>query len=341
VVADELSSIPDLQDKHRRVLAGELKITTARGLARADRRDIHRAMRNLRPRPTLEQIARWQDRARSRLSEAPADQSEWHPAASFAVVFVQRQAENGEWERRIEVERTEVEPEQEGRTWPEWDCGEICGWMREQLGLPGTAEPEPGRAGGEEAVGEQPAAEQPAARRRGARGARPRTAEPAAAPAAEARGRGELTIARVTLIDPGSQVGRVAAESAGAPPVDVITSGAVQTPPAAPEGPLRVEITVGGGRRGQEVHAVARVLPRGEPGWNLQEPVVIKGAGAVSFDLSRLPEGQHEVALIAWVPDGSMAPAIVRLPELAIRPRTAENAGDASARAGRREPGSG
>jgi hypothetical protein len=151
VVADELSSIPDVQDKHRRVLAGELKITTLRGLARADRRDIHRAMRNLRPRPTLEQIARWQDHARSRLNEVAADQSEWHPAASFAVVFVQRQAENGEWQRRIEVERTEVEPEQEGRTWPEWDCREICGWMREQLGLPGPAEPAPGQAGGEEA----------------------------------------------------------------------------------------------------------------------------------------------------------------------------------------------
>ena len=141
MVADELSSIPDIQDKHRRVLAGELKITTFRALARADRRDIHRAMRNLRPRPTLEQIARWQDHARSRLSEA-ADQSDWHPAASFAVVFAQREAKDGEWEHRIEVELTEVEPEQEGRTWPEWDCREICGWMRGQLGLADVPPPE-------------------------------------------------------------------------------------------------------------------------------------------------------------------------------------------------------
>jgi hypothetical protein len=284
VVADELNSVPDIQDKHRRVLAGELKITTFRALARADRRDIHRAMRNLRPRPTLEQIARWQDHARSRLSEAAADQSEWHPAASFAVVFVQRQAEDGEWERRIEVERTEVEPEQEGRTWLEWDCREICGWMRGQLDLPGDAEPVP-------------------------------------VPAAQTRGRGELRIGSVTLIDPGSQLSRLGAATSGAAPVDVITSGAVPAPPAAPEGPLRVEITVGGARRGQEIHAVARVLPRGAPGWNPQDPVVIKGAGAASFDLSRLPEGRHEVALIAWAPDGSMTPAAVRLPELTIQPR--------------------
>ncbi len=241
-------------------------------------------MRNLRPRPTLEQIARWQDHARSTLNEAAVDQSDWHPAASFAVVFVQRQAENGEWERRIEVERTEVEPEQQGRTWPEWDCREICGWMREQLGLPGTAQPAPGQASGGE------------------------------------RGRGELRIGSVTLIDPGSQLGWLGAATGGAPPVNVITSGAAPAPPAAPEGSFRVEIKVGGARRGQEIRVVARVLPRDAPGWNAQDPVVIKGAGAASFDLSRLPEGRHEVALIAWAPDGSMVPASVRLPELTIQP---------------------
>jgi hypothetical protein len=330
VVADELSSIPDIQDKHRRVLAGELKITTFRALARADRRDIHRAMRNLRPRPTLEQIARWQDHARSRLSEA-ADQSDWHPAASFAIVFAQRQAKDGEWERRVEVERTEVEPEQEGRTWPEWDCREICGWMRGQLGLADVPPPEVPAA--QPGTGRR-AAGGPAPRGAGARPAQPGDAEPAA-PAARARGRGELRIGNVTVIDPGSQVGRMATGVGGAPPVDVVTAGAggappvdvvsagaaAQAPPASPAGPLRVEITVGGARRGQEIHAVARVLPRAAPGWNPQDPVVIKGAGAASFDLSRLPEGRHEVALIAWAPDGSMAPAAVRLPEITIQPR--------------------
>jgi hypothetical protein len=114
----------------------------------------------------------------------------------------------------------------------------------------------------------------------------------------------------------------VTAGAGGAPPVDVVSAGAAaQAPPDAPAGPLRVEITVGGARRGQEIHAVARVLPRGAPGWNPQDPVVIKGAGAASFDLSRLPEGRHEVALIAWAPDGSMAPATVRLPEITIQPR--------------------
>ena len=288
MVADDLSSIPDVQDKHRRVLARELKITTFRALARADRRDIHRAMRNLRPRPTLEQIARWQDHARSGLNEMAADQSDWHPAASFAVVFAQRQAGDGEWEHRIEVERTEVEPEQQGRSWPEWDCQEICGWMHAQLGLADAAPPEP---------------------------------PPEPPRAARARERGELRIGHVRLVDPDSQVGRLVT-GGGPAPIDVVPSGAAaQAPPTAPEGPLRVEITVGGARRGQEIHAVARVLPRGAPGWNPQDPVVIKGGGAASFDLSPLPEGRHEVALIAWAPDGSATPAAVRLPELTIQPR--------------------
>ena len=201
--------------------------------------------------------------------------------------------------------------------------------MRSELGLadvpPPEVQPAPQPGTGKRAAGG------PAPRGAGARPARPGDAEPAA----RARGRGELRIGGVTVIDPGRQVGRMATGAGGAPPVDVVTAGAGGAPPvdvaaagaaeqahpAAPAGPLRVEITVGGARRGQEIHAVARVLPRGAPGWNPQDPVVIKGAGAASFDLSRLPEGRHEVALIAWAPDGSMAPAAVRLTEITIQPR--------------------
>jgi hypothetical protein len=140
VPSDDLSSIPDLQDKHRRVLAGKLKITTFRALARADRQDIYRAMRESHLRPTHEQIAKWQGHARSRLTEAATDRSDWPRAASFVVVFAQRQVGDG-WEHRIEAERTEVEPEQERRIWAGWDCGGICAWMREQV--PGAAVPDP------------------------------------------------------------------------------------------------------------------------------------------------------------------------------------------------------
>jgi hypothetical protein len=290
--SDDLSSIPDLQDKHRRVLAAELKITTFRALVHADRRDIHQAMRNLRPRPTLEQIARWQDHARSGLTDATTDPSDWHPAASFAVVFMQRPAAGGGWERRLDVERTEVEPEQDVRIWPDWDCHEICAWMREQLGLPARAQPGPPDAAPQDA---------------GPEAAPAGGVVTAPAPASRARRRAQLRIGKVTVVDPAAPAGAAAAAVAAAAP-------------AQATGPLRVEISVSGARRDQEIHAVARVLRQGGFGWNPQDPVVIRGAGAASFDLSRLPAGHHEVALIAWAPDGTAEPAVVRLPELTVRP---------------------
>lgn len=280
--SDDLSSIPDLQDKHRRVLARELKVTTFRALVQADRRDIQQAMRNLRPRPTLEQIAQWQDHARSSLNQASTDRSDWHPAASFAVVFAERQAGDG-WQRRIEVERTEVEPEEESRIWPGWDCEGIGRWMREQV--PGGAQAEPEAA---------------------------RPAEPASTPAEAARERPELRIDRVTVIGLAASPGVVAADAAAATP-------------AGPPGPPRIEISVSGGRRGQEIHASAQVLRDRELGWKLQDPVVITGAtGVASFDLSRLPAGRYDLALAAWAPDGKAEPAVEELAGLTIPPLAAQ-----------------
>lgn len=289
--SDDLSSIPELQDKHHRVLAEQLKITTFRALVHADRRDVHRAMRYLRPRPTLEQIATWQDHARSRLSEAAAaDRSDWHPAASFAVVFAQCQVDGG-WQRRLEVERTEVEPEQVGKTWPGWDCREICGWMLEQLGgdaaaqAPATA----GRPGAPEADVTEAGPGAPAAG------------------AGRAGERARLRISNVAVIGPAA---RVRVPGADAP---------AEAPPDLP-GPVRVEITIRGAGRGQEIHAMARVLRAGEAGWNPHDLVVKKGAGLASLDLSGLPPGQHDVTLLAWAPDGGAEPAVMRLPVLTIRP---------------------
>jgi hypothetical protein len=296
VPSDDLGSIPELEAKHHRILTEHLKITTFRALAYADRRDIHRAMRHQRPRPTLEQIAVWQDHARSRLSEGAADRSDWHPVASFAVVFAQGQTDVG-WERRLEVERTEVEPEQERKIWPGWDCQEICGWMREQLGADDTA-PAEAEAG-------RPAADAPA----------DAPADAAAAvPAGPAEGTplpgepAQLQITSVAIISGATRVEGPAAE-------DAPGAGAADQP-----GPVRVEARIGGARAGQEIRAVARVLPAGERGWNAHDPVARKGAGPASFDLSRLPAGPHDIMLIAWAPDGTARPAIIRLPVLTIRP---------------------
>ena len=135
-MADGLNSIEGLADKHQRVLARH-HVTDLRGLVQADRRVIHRAMANLRPRPTLELVSRWQDDARSMLDETVTDTSDWHTAASFVVVFGQRQR-NGAWERRVEVEQTEVEPERNPQLWPGWDCTPVCAWLTSQLDQPAS-----------------------------------------------------------------------------------------------------------------------------------------------------------------------------------------------------------
>lgn len=120
-----------------------------------------------------------------------------------------------------------------------------------------------------------------------------------------------------------------AAPSTTAPPgssrVDLLTAGHLAGPliaarPADLAGPVRLDISVSGTRRGHEIHLAARILRVGEPGWNPQDPVVIKGPGRTSLDLAPLPAGQHDITVAAWTPDGSAIPAAVTLPSLTIRP---------------------
>jgi hypothetical protein len=55
------------------------------------------------------------------------------------VVFSQRQTGEA-WERQVEAEQTEVEPERNAQIWPGWEARPICDWMVEQLGQGGGAE---------------------------------------------------------------------------------------------------------------------------------------------------------------------------------------------------------
>ena len=308
MAVDDLSSITGLEDKHRRALARR-QITTLAGLADADQRVIYRAMGNIRPRPTLKQIAQWQGEARSRLGEArgraqtpgraeargrdeaTVDTADWHPAASFAVVFAQRRA-GGSWERRIEVERTEVEPEREPEVWPGWECNPICGWMLSQLGQAAQA----GQAGGAGPGGPgQDAGGQ-------ARGAGSRPASGPAAPAGLPR----LRIDSAAIIDAASRA-------------DVVTGGAlVPDPPAELVPPALVAFTVSGARPGTQVQAVARFRGRQRPGRNAADPVAVPASGRAEISLPRAVAGQVELTLLAWAPDGSARPVSVRLPAMRI-----------------------
>jgi len=279
VPTDDLSSIPGLEDKHLRALARQ-QVTDLRGLADADQHEIRKAMANMRPPPTVEQISGWQEEARSRLEEAETDASGWHRVASFAVIFARRQADDT-WERRVEAERTEVEPAQEPQIWADWDFEAVGSWMAGQL-----------RAAASESTPAQPAAAEQVA------------AKPARARAQE---RSQLRIDSAAITDANSTV-------------DVVTGGALAADlPPELIAPVRVVLTVGGARPGTVLHAVTRILRPDGPGWNPQDPLVVRRSGQAEFDLSGVPDGQYEMSLIAWAPDATAKPVSVRLPALTIR----------------------
>jgi hypothetical protein len=282
-VPDELSSIEGLADKHVRALARQ-GVTDLRGLAQADQHAVYRAMANLRPRPTLEQISRWQDEARSGLAETGPDAREWQTAASFVVVFSQRRVDDT-WERRVEAEQTEVEPERHPETWSGWECEPVCAWMLGQLPAPAPAEPA--------LAGPAP----------------PAPSEPAtpSEPAPAAASRAQLRIDSAAFID---ATGRT----------EVVTAGALAANPRTElVGPVRVAFTVGGAPPGPGLQAVARIQRPDGPGWNPRDPVALAGPGQAEFDLAPVPAGDHEMALIAWAPDATARPVSVRLPRVTIR----------------------
>jgi len=291
-VPDDLSSIEGLADKHVRALARQ-HVTDLRSLVQADPEAIYRAMANLRPRPAREQIARWQDDARNKLATPAA--SEWQTAASFVVVYSQRK-EGDTWERRVEAERTEVEPERTMQVWSGWDTAPVCDWMRGQLDQTADAGAQPA---------EEPAAGEPAA---GEPAAEPTPAQ--AAPTPRPASRAQLRIDSAALID---AAGRT----------EVVTASALAPNPRTElVAPVRVVFAVGGAPPGTPLQAVARVRHPDGPGWNPRDPVVLAGPGQVEFDLTPVPAGDHVMALIAWAPDATAKPVSVTLPSVTIRQGT-------------------
>ena len=287
---NDLSSIPGLERKYLQALAKQ-HVTDLRSLADADPGVLYRTLGNFRPRPEPKQISRWQDEARTRLQEAATNSSDWHRAASFMVMFMQHRV-GDRWERRVEVEHTEVEPERPTESWPGWDCAPACRWMRDQLGLAESAGPE--SANGTDGAQAQPVGEPTGSAERPA--------------GMEAVRRPPLRIDSAAVID---ATGRV----------DVVVGGAMTaSPPAELVAPVRVVLAVSGAEPKTGVLAVTRILRSGDTrGWNPQDPVDVPTSGQAEFDLSRVPAGQHTMALIAWAPDATEKPASVTLPTVTIR----------------------
>lgn len=285
--SEDLRSIPGLEDKYRRTLATRLSITSARELADADPDAIYTQLKNLRPRPSRARIADWQRQARSGLGDVDVDRSAWHTAASFAVIFAQRRV-NGVWERRLEAEQTEVDPEPAHQEWPGWDCDPLCDWMRRQLGplmdqaetVAGTASDTDGSLSG----------------------------EPAASAGPGRADRADLRIESAAVTDATREL-------------VLITAGDLtRIPPQDLMAPVRLSLTVRRGRPGQQVQAVAWFLRRPEPGWSPGGPVTITRSGRAEFDLSSVPPGEHRIRLLAWATDARATLAAVTLPALTFRP---------------------
>jgi len=323
-VASDLSSIPGLQPKHKAVLAGPLRISTALELARADRRVVHAAMRRLRPAPTLEDIAGWQDHARDLAAAARAQSPGppgWEQVAAFVVSFEARQT-SADPERRLVVEQVEQAPPEPRQAWPAWSPEAAWTWMLERV--------EPAGSGTTKPVQRELAAQQPAAA--GKPASKPAAAaKPAGKPAAAGEDSQERAAAArpapgaetrpEPASGPGARVPR--AITAGVPEL-VLAGGQVRRLDAAgpvvdipPRAALRITAT---GVPGLSLQVGLRLRRTGAPSYAPGPPVTVAGGEAAEIGLDLLPAGEHAAVLTIWAPGGKAAAAVIPLPRLRVPP---------------------
>jgi hypothetical protein len=270
---DDLSSLSELDDRQRAVLTEKLGLTSFYELILIDRQRVVEAFGRKSFRPTLEEVAVWQDQAR-RQRAAAAAAADWEQVASFVVVFEQRLAADRA-EHRVQVEQTEVEPEAPPKDWPSWDCGNVCGWMLERLGLSEA----------------------------GANGAAPEAAShipqtPAQMPAPS---RPHLRIERVTLLDDNGET-------------DLVTGGAIVGEKRADSVlPAQLVVALGESGRANTVSVAVRLRRPGYKSLSVAGQLETTGS-TVAIDLPELAPGPYEATVAAWAPDGSCHPDLTTLP---------------------------
>jgi len=295
-VASDLSSIPGLRPKHEAVLAGPLRIRTALELARADRRVVHAAMRRLRPAPTLEEIAGWQDQARDLAAAARAEPPDlprppgWKQAAAFVVSFETRQT-TSDPERRLVVEQVEQAPPEPRQEWPAWSREAAWTWMLERLETDG-GDPQPARP---EPPGQEPAADD-----------MPGLDEEPQSESASRPGR----IPRAITVDTPELLlatGIVRRLDAAGPAVDIPPRTVLRvTATSAPGLPLQVGL---------------RLRRAGSPSYAPSPPVTAVSGERAEIDLDGLPPGEHAAVLTIWASRGKAAAAVIPLPRLCVPQR--------------------
>lgn len=285
---NDLSGISGLDDKRRAVLAQKLEITDCYELIMADRQQIVDAFGRRTIKPTLEEVSLWQDEARRvRASSMDASASAiaasgWEPAATFVVAFEERRRGDAT-ERRIVAEQTEIEPEaspQQRSQWSAWTCDDACRWMLERVGLP-TASTTPDRA------------------------QITSVAEVSAARTRDAGARSKIDIERAKLADSSGDIELVA----GSRPVPQARLVWAQ--------PGQLLVTIGGAPTGP---GPSVVLQLAQAGGRKQSFVGhLDDVGRVAeIELSGLADGEYEPTVVAWTPDGSSLPCVVKLPTVEV-----------------------
>jgi len=296
--ADDLSGISGLDDRRRAVLAEKLGITTRYELIMTDRQRIADAFGRRTIRPTLEDVAVWQDEARrmraasieAAVSDAAA--AGWEPAATFVVAFEERR--RGEaLERRIVAEQNEVEPDassQQRSEWPEWTCDDACRWMLERVAVPASPDmPAPAQiASPAEASAPETGASETGTADAPAAGIRPK-----------------LDVERVDLADSSGGAELVTGSS------PVPGARLVWTQPA------RLLVTLGGGQAGSGASVVLQLVQAGGQKQNIAGHLDETGRVA-EVELSGLADGEYTPTIVARTPDASFLPRIVKLPAVDV-----------------------
>lgn len=296
-MASELSSIPGLKPKHETVLTGPLRIKTSLDLSRADRRVVQAAMRRLRPTPTLEDIAGWQDHARDLAAAARAEPPGaprppgWEQVAAFVVSFETRQT-TADPERRLVVEQVEQAPPEPRQEWPAWSHEAAWTWMLERLETKASGDAQPEQP---ESPGQEPAAAD-----------MPGLGAESQSESATRQGR----IPRAIMVDTPELVlaaGIVRRLDADGPAVDILPRAVLRvTATSAPDLPLRVGL---------------RLRRAGSPSYSPSPPVTAVSGERAEIELDCLPPGEHAAVLAIWAPRGKAVAAVIPLPRLRVPQR--------------------
>lgn len=125
--------------------------------------------------------------------------------------------------------------------------------------------------------------------------------------------RTELRVERVTIVDALREQTLIRAGTLIAAPAEDLKA------------PVRLRLTVSGGRSGQQLRAAVWFRRPAEPGWSPHDPVIVSPEGHAEFDLSSVPPGSHRMRLLAWATDPGATLAAVTLPTLILHQQLQAN----------------